>query len=163
MKHSENAVRLIKLTTPFFPKMHMHIGDPTIGYDHVIRRKIEEDWVLDKNQAEELLESDLCEVDRQISLHYELMKWSISKKCNQNRYDAIVCLIHQIGLETFLESEMPKALYDEDFDTIEMCFGAFTINGAGRGNNTSFELTIRRCAEWSLFQGTEEWKFYNMF
>lgn len=157
MKHSKQANKLIETLTPCFLKAKYRFDDPTIGYDHVVDKGNLGILEITPEEASQYLESDLTTIDLELFRSPECYEWLCTLPL-QNEYDAICCLIQQIGVKEFVDSGMLKALMEHDMAEIEAYFGQYTCFGNGKSIRTSFELSMRRATEWCLFKGEKNWE-----
>lgn len=104
MKPSIRAYDLIKkyescrLTAYLCPA-----GIPTIGYGHTNNVKLEDRITL--GAAYILLQEDVQVTSNQLNKHLNIV-------LSQNQYDALVCLVYNIGIGNFLKSRIFKNLPD---------------------------------------------------
>ncbi len=109
MKTSQNGIDLIKKFEGFsaIPYKCM-AGKLTIGYGHVIKH-YENYKKLTTEEAEEILKKDVEFVENFINKN-------VSKKLNQNQFDALVSLVFNIGVGNFGASTLLKYLNSCEFE-----------------------------------------------
>ena len=117
MKISKEGIDLLKKFEGFEPKQYLCIAKkPTIGYGHVVNSteyfngKLLANCSLEEIDATELLKKDLFNFENGLNT---VLK---SLELKQNQFDAIICLIFNIGLEAFKNSTMLKLLLECDFE-----------------------------------------------
>lgn len=105
MKHSEQAKQLILKTRPFYSeKTKLWNNHLYIGYFHLIQvRDSIPDIKFTKKDAVKLLDKDLTLISKQLTRHIEI-------QLNQNQFDALVSLVYDIGIKTFISDEIFELL-----------------------------------------------------
>lgn len=102
MKHSNNAKNLIIKSRPLYKeKIKLWNNHYYIGYSHMIR--VSESLTninnINKKDSLILLEKDLNRISSQLNKHLEVI-------INQNQFDALVSLIYDIGIKSFISDEI---------------------------------------------------------
>lgn len=101
MKPSANAYLLIKNFEQLQLKSYRcPAGIWTIGYGHT--RGVTRNMTITRAQAEEYLRQDVSQVELELAVHHLSL--------TQNRYDAIVSLIFNIGTAAFAKSTILRKL-----------------------------------------------------
>jgi lysozyme len=114
MKTSQKAIDLIKKFEGFSAKRYLcPAGEPTIGYGHVIlpTDKFNNSTTLTEKEAEEILKKDL--VSRE-----DAVNSLVKVKINQNKFDALVSLVYNIGIGSFKVSTLLKFTNDGLFEEV---------------------------------------------
>lgn len=108
MLHSDDARQLIinsrKLlleVSPLWTKNHNFIG-----YSHLVKTQdgLYNTKIISKRGADKLLEKDLIKISKQLT------RLKVDEHLSQNQFDALVCLVYDIGIQSFRGSELPKLL-----------------------------------------------------
>lgn len=150
MKTGIRGLDLIKEKEGFKPKMYLcSAGIPTIGYGTAIDTKEEEylkSATLSKDQAETLLRKD-------VAIFESYINKMVQVPLNQNQYDALVCLVYNIGPTQF-KSSTALTLINIGItkgDKLEKAWLAWN-KATVRGVLTIISgLVLRRKTEYSLF------------
>lgn len=101
MKPSANAYLLIKNFEQLQLKSYRcPAGVWTIGYGHT--RGVTRNMTITQAQAEEYLRQDVSQVELELAVHHLSL--------TQNRYDAVVSLIFNIGTAAFAKSTILRKL-----------------------------------------------------
>ena len=106
MKHSHNATDIIKKSRKLLTVATTLWNDRRyIGYSHLVHATdgLSSTEKMSKKVATELLEKDLTKVSKQVTK--ELLV-----DLTQNQFDAIVCLVYDIGIKSFVSSGMSEML-----------------------------------------------------
>lgn len=105
MKHSQNANKIIRNSRKLLTAATtLWNGRVYIGYSHLVQNNdglpsnIE---TITKKGAAVLLEKDLTLISKQISK-------VLSIDLTQNQFDAIVCLVYDIGIKSYISSGMSE-------------------------------------------------------
>ena len=117
-------------------------GNPTIGYGH-LKRKDDDFTFLTPEEAEILLRQDIQHVEDFIN--------TLNLDLEQNEYDALVCLVFNIGTGQFSTSTVLKLIrLNDDINTLIHWaeWVDIHINGVKQRNQG---LANRRRAEMNLF------------
>lgn len=119
-------------------------GKNTIGWGHVIKplEQIEQPITLSK--AEELLHNDVKWAEEAVNNY-------VKTTINQNQFDALVCLVFNIGATNFKASTMLKLLNDGSLDKVPAQFMRWVFAGNVRLKG----LENRRFAEINLWNDKE--------
>lgn len=119
-------------------------GKNTIGWGHVIKplEKIEQPISLGK--AEELLYSDLKWAEEAVNNY-------VKTTINQNQFDALVCLVFNIGATNFKNSTLLKVLNEGSLDKVPVQFMRWVFAGGKKLKG----LENRRFAEINLWNNKE--------
>lgn len=143
MKISQNGIDLIKN----FEELRIDdyvcsSGDPTVGWGHKIQpgEKLTETITL--KQAEEILAKDIAHVENVI---HKYVKVALT----QGQYDAIACLVFNVGSGQFSRSRGLKKLNAGDFEGAFKEFQEFIWVDGKQSNG----LKRRRLAEAKLWHG----------
>ena len=100
MKISERGIQLIKEFEGFEPNPYADVGGlSTIGYGHLIRNGEENIVEVTEKGALFLLKEDLIPIRSCICFEIEV-------QLNQNQFDALSCLIYNIGTNAFSNSTL---------------------------------------------------------
>ena len=148
MTPSPAALTLIKHFEGFRAEPYFcPAGKKSVGFGHVIGPDDHLPKTLSLDQADHLLRHDLESLSRMIGV-------AIECPLTQNQFDALCCLVYNIGTSAFLKSTLARKL--NVGDDIESCASEFlrwdkaTVNGQ---KVTLEGLTRRRAAERALFLG----------
>ena len=119
-------------------------GKNTIGWGHVIKplEQIEQPITLSK--AEELLHNDVKWAEEAVNNY-------VKTTINQNQFDALVCLVFNIGATNFKASTMLKLLNNGLLDKVPVQFMRWVFAGKVRLKG----LENRRFAEINLWNDKE--------
>lgn len=110
MQTSDKGLNLIKKFEGFSEKEYIcPAGKATIGYGHVILASEVFTQPMTRNEAENLLKKDL--ITREIDLNK-----SLKVPITQNQFDALICLIYNIGITNFKSSTLLKFINEKMFD-----------------------------------------------
>lgn len=112
----------------------------TIGYGHTAG--VRPGQVVSHARAFQLLKADLRDAENAVN---KLVRVPI----NQNRFDALVSLVFNIGVGNFKNSTLLHKLNARDYRGASAEFGRW--NKAGQPSHVMDGLTIRRAAERRLF------------
>lgn len=97
---SEKGVALIKEFEGFEPNVYEDIGGiKTIGYGHVLKRYEDHIFQVSEEGASLLLYLDLVPV-------HSCIQSKVKVQLNQNEFDALCCLIYNIGINAFSKSTL---------------------------------------------------------
>lgn len=150
---SESGISLLKRLegfrdTPYFCSANHR----TIGYGHVLKEG-ELFKTLTEKQAHNLLLSDLEQYEgvvRKIIRSHQL-------EINQHQFDALVCLVFNIGQTQFEKSKTLKYLKERNYAQALIEWAGFNKHKDVKTNKlvTSQGLVNRRLAEINLFKKTE--------
>lgn len=140
-----NGLNLIKASEGFRAKMYLDANDlPTIGYGTLIDTKEEQHLKLEtinESQAVDLLKRDCLVFEKSI-------KKMVQISLNQNQFDALVCLVYNIGPNNFQKSSVLGAINkNSGRDVIEKAWKLW-CRGDGR---VLKGLVIRRANEVNLY------------
>ena len=142
MQHiSEQGLALLKQFEGFSACAYVcPAGKNTIGYGHVIGEGEDFDGGVTEEEAEIILRQDVGSVERMVCQQVETV-------LSQSQFDAVVCLVYNIGCYAFEKSSLLKFLRQGDF-----------ADAAGQFERWSFAdgkklpgLLQRRSMERSLF------------
>ena len=146
MKASDACIELIKRFEGFRAQMYLDAaGLETIGYGHLILVRERDEYAqrrLTEGEATALLCDDLERFEVQIE---DLVDAGLT----QNQFDALCCLVFNIGAGAFRKSTLLKRLNEHDFDSAAAEFHRW--NKAG--GRVLSGLVRRRKAEAELFEG----------
>ena len=146
MKASDACIELIKRFEGFRAQMYLDAaGLETIGYGHLILVRERDEYAqrrLTEGEATALLCDDLERFEVQIE---DLVEAGLT----QNQFDALCCLVLNIGAGAFRKSTLLKRLNEHDFDSAAAEFHRW--NKAG--GRVLSGLVRRRKAEAELFEG----------
>lgn len=110
----------------------------TIGYGHT--RGVKQGQVINHEQADEFLDSDLCQVESCISER-------VTVALNQNQFDALVSFVFNVGRQAFSDSTLLKKLNEGNYRAAADQFTRWVYD-----NNQFVQgLYNRRVAERDLF------------
>jgi len=137
---SQKGLDLIKKFEGFSDKEYIcPAGKATIGYGHVILASESFEEPMTRLEAENLLKKDL--EPRQKSLN-GFLKVNIS----QNQFDALMCIIYNIGVGNFQKSTLLKFINDRLFDKVPDQFRRWSyVNGKiskGLANRREEEIKL---------------------
>lgn len=90
-------------------------GKDTIGWGHVIKPTDNIKEPITKSQAEELLENDIKWAEESVNKN-------VKATLTQNQFDALVCLVFNIGASNFKSSTLLKFINEEMWDKIPAQF-----------------------------------------
>jgi lysozyme len=140
---SGTAIEMIK----FYETLHLQtypdpVGNPTIGWGHLISRSESFPNGITEEDALALLASDLAaKVEPYIA--------RVGVALSQNQVDALASFIFNVGPTWFMRSELLRQLSGGHFDLAAREFASFVTAGGGR----VFQgLVNRRAAEAALFR-----------
>jgi lysozyme len=109
MKTSQRGIDLIKQYEGLSLTQYICPADkPTIGYGHVILPGETFRTPLNRLEAEELLRADLKRFE-------DCINDAVTTDLHQNGFDALVCLVFNIGCSAFRKSTMLKFINADDF------------------------------------------------
>lgn len=118
----------------------------TIGYGHT--RNVKQGDVITKEQAEELLKSDICPIAQLLE------KWLKKNQIEleQNEYDAVFSLVFNIGMNNFIGSSVAKYIIQRR-EKVTIANAFLLWNKIRKNGNLviSNGLVIRRKKERALF------------
>jgi len=140
MKISDNGISVIKEFEGFAGKAYKcPAGKITIGWGHTAPELTMSDTVT-KARAEEILKSDLKWAE-------DAVNKGVKVPLTQNQFDALVCLVFNIGAGAFAKSTLLKVLNKGDYDAVPTQIARWNkVNG-----KPSAGLTRRRAAEADLW------------
>lgn len=148
MEHSHNAVETIKKSRKLLTVASTLWNDRKyIGYSHLIQVSdgLSEVEKISKRGATDLLEKDLIRVSKQLSK-------LIINQITQNQFDALVCLVYDIGIKSFISSGMLDLVNQGDLLEVSLKFRQWT-----RYKKTPiYQLIKSRKMEMSLFDTPTE-------
>ena len=148
-KTSEAGISLLKTlegfrSAPYFCSAYHR----TIGYGHVLKK---DDLVttLTEQQAHQLLLNDLVLYEKVIRKH--------KLDLNQNQFDALVCLVFNIGQTQFEKSKTLKYLKDKNYDQALIEWVGFNKHKDVKTDKLTISqgLINRRLSEIKLFKKTQ--------
>lgn len=119
-------------------------GKKTIGWGHVITPLDSIVQPINVLKAEELLYNDLKWAEKAVN---KFVKTTI----NQNQFDALVCLVFNIGATNFKDSTLIKVLNEGSLDKVPVQFMRWVFAGKVRLKG----LENRRFAEINLWNDKE--------
>ena len=97
---SEKGIELIKEFEGFEPNVYKDVGGlKTIGYGHLLKKHEENFVEVNEKGALMLLRLDLIPV-------HICIKSKVKVDLNQNQFDALCCLIYNIGINAFSNSTL---------------------------------------------------------
>lgn len=111
MKHSHNAIDVIKKSRKLLTVASSLWNDRLyIGYSHLIHVSdgLSDIKKISKKEATILLEKDLLKISKQVTKALDI-------KLTQNQFDAVVCLVYDIGIKSFISSGMRDMLNRGEF------------------------------------------------
>lgn len=109
---SQKGLDLIKKFEGFCEKEYIcPAGKPTIGYGHVILPNETFVEPMTRKEAEILLKKDL-------EPRGSALNKFLKVKITQNQFDALMCLIYNIGVANFHSSTLLKFVNDRSFDKV---------------------------------------------
>ncbi|AGA64762.1 putative bacteriophage lysozyme [Liberibacter crescens BT-1] len=99
LKTSSAGIEFIKKKEGFIPRVYSDPAElPTIGYGHLIRKG--ENWTtITREEAEQLLKRELCEVEETVNSH-------VTIPLSQNQFDALVSFTFNVGSHAFSGSTL---------------------------------------------------------
>jgi GH24 family phage-related lysozyme (muramidase) len=121
-------------------------GKRTIGYGHVITADEDIKEPISEATAEELLKKDVSVAEDAVNRYVKII-------LSQNRYDALVCFVFNVGVGNFEKSTLLSFVNNQLFDKVPdqfLCWNKITVNGK---KEVSEGLTNRRKAELALWNG----------
>ena len=142
MKTSDAGLNLIK----DFEQLRLHVyddqgGKPTIGWGHLLQPG-ENFLDITKEQADNLLKDDLTDAEKTVN---KLVKVPLT----QNKFDALVSFVFNVGIGNFMLSTLLKKLNAKDYEAIpEQLKRWVYVKG-----KKSKGLERRRNAEINLWKG----------
>ena len=143
MKHSHNAIDVIKKSRKLLTVASSLWNDRKyIGYSHLVQVSdgLSDIEKITKKEATELLEKDLTRIAKQLS---KLIK----NQLTQNQFDALVCLVYDIGIKSFISSGMLDLVNKGELLEVSLKFRQWT-----RYKKTPiYQLIKSRKMEMSLF------------
>ncbi len=141
MKTSDKGVDFIKGFEKLMSTVYNDaVGKPTVGYGHLIKVGETFDEPLTEEQATLLMRADLAIAEDAINSY-------VTSELNQNRFDALVSLVFNIGVGNFVTSTLLKLLNEGEFVQAADQFPRW--NKAG--GEVLAGLTRRRDAEMDMF------------
>lgn len=126
LRYSDNAINLIKKYESFANKSYLcPSGKKTIGYGTRIdyHPEIKKGTCITEKKAIELLRKDLD------TLVTPVIKKNIKVKLKQNQIDALYSLIHNIGVNNFVNSNVLKLLNRRRFTRMKKDWQEFQMGG----------------------------------
>ncbi len=122
----------------------------SIGYGHLITPEdaMGEESVISQQDAEDLLIMDLAEAEHAVNSQVIIL-------LSQRQFDALVCLVYNIGSGAFRNSTIRKRLNVGDYEGAASAWTAPATIFNKAGGKITEGLTNRRKAERKLFEGTE--------
>jgi len=111
MKHSHKAIDIIQKSRKLLTVASSLWNDRIyIGYSHLIHVSdgLSDVKKMSKREATELLEKDLTKISKQVSKVLE-------NDLTQNQFDAVVCLVYDIGIKSFISSGLKDMLNRGEF------------------------------------------------
>lgn len=154
MQISEKGLKLLKTWEQgprggFSPTIYpCSAGKRTIGYGHVIEPDEDIKEPISEATADELLKKDVKESEDAVNRYVKVI-------ISQNRFDALVCLVFNIGVGNFAKSTLLSFVNKRLFDKVPDQFlrwNKITVNGVKK---VSTGLTNRRRAEVVLWNEGE--------
>lgn len=147
MEHSHKAITLIKKSRKLLTVPTTLWNDRKyIGYSHLLTASsgLTDIEKISKRGALELLEKDLKKVSKHLSKH-------INVTLTQNQFDALVCLVYDIGIKSFISSGMLDLINAGDIIGTSLKFRQWS-----RYKKTPvYQLIKSRKMEMSLFDTPE--------
>lgn len=142
MRASERCIEIIRRSEGLYLKAYVcPAGLWTIGYGHT--RGVKPGDVITRQQAEELLQSDLQEFEG-------CVKRAVTVPLTQNQFDALVSFTFNVGCKKFVTSTLLKKLNAGDYVGAAAEFDKWV-----RSNGVVLPgLVRRRKAERELFERT---------
>ena len=144
IRYSNQALELIKKFETFQNKTYLcSAGKKTIGYGTRLdfHPEIEKDVCITEPKASELLKKDLD------TLVTPVIKDNVKVKLKQNQLDALYSLVHNIGMDNFVNSNLLKLLNMEKFTKMKKDWVEFQMSHG----KVLKGLTRRRLEELDLF------------
>jgi lysozyme len=149
MRIGEKGLLLLKDLEGYEDKVYLDTaGLPTIGYGHKIE-PYEHLSIVTEEQAENLLLKDIEIVETCIN------NWVLVPLV-QEEFDALVCLVYNIGCHAFHSSTLLKMLNVEDFDEAAKQFLVWNKDRENGKLVVNKGLMNRREREQKLFLGETE-------
>lgn len=109
---SQKGLDLIKKFESFSDKEYIcPAGKATIGYGHVILPTDDFPSYITRKEAENLLKKDL-------EPREEALNRFLKTNINQNQFDALICILYNIGVGNFQKSTLLKFVNDRLFDKV---------------------------------------------
>lgn len=144
VRYSDTAVNLIKKYESFENKTYLcPSGKKTIGYGTRVdyHPEIKKGTCITEKKATELLKKDLD------TLVTPVIKKNVKVKLKQNQIDALYSLIHNIGVNNFIKSNVLKLLNLRRFTKMKKDWQEFQMGGG----KVLTGLQKRRQEELNLF------------
>jgi lysozyme len=144
IRYSNQALDLIKKFETFQNKTYLcNAGKQTIGYGTRLdfHPEIKKDVCITEPKASELLKKDLD------TLVTPVIKNNVKVKLKQNQIDAVYSLVHNIGMENFVTSNVLKLLNMGKFTKMKNEWVQFQMSDG----KVLKGLTRRRLEELDLF------------
>lgn len=141
---------IIKRWEKFEPRPYIcPTGHPTIGWGTIrypnSKKVTLKDTTITKCQAQEYLDHDLGQFEKAVNM-------AVKVKLNQEMFDAIICLVYNIGETSFNASTLLKRLNQKDFSDATLQFLRWN-KGRVKGKLVVLRgLVNRRKEESELFQ-----------
>jgi lysozyme len=143
-KTSQKGLDLIRSYEGYSASVYQcSAGKHTIGYGHVLV-KGETFSKIDKVQAELLLLRDIANAE-------EAINQFVTTNLNQNRFDSLVSLVFNIGIDAFRQSTLLTKLNNGLFNEIPEQFIRWIYITKGGKKKVSTGLKNRRTAEVELW------------
>jgi lysozyme len=124
ISYSNRAVELIKKFEKFVDKTYLcSAGKKTIGYGTRLdyHPEIKKNVCITEPKAVELLKTDL---DKLVT---PVIKDNVTIKLKQNQIDALYSLIHNIGMDNFVNSNLLKMLNNKKFNNMKKDWQEFQM------------------------------------
>jgi len=152
MHLSEHGLEFIKRHEGWHPCYYVDENQNAhIGYGHFIVEPKYRSWTcITKEQGTHLLRLDLHPAIHCVNAHVKV-------PLNQNQFDALVDLVHNVGCNKFAESDLLKAINNGNFNAVDSEFRKWDIE-----ENTELSPFRSRREEESILFNTPVHHYTNL-